>query len=158
MTDKRNKLLHHHLTCELFLKFNRNVLKERHLNRRQEIIYDTTSLVDNQRPFQESEEMIEEIVQAESTQDGAESELFNEDQELAAFAEEFEEEMAVIERDPFWSSSSAKKNFNNSVETIINSDERRTRRSKGSFNLIFSKYFLVHNIITILTFLSLIIF
>jgi hypothetical protein len=158
MTDKRNKLLHHHLTYELFLKFNRNVLKERHLNRRQEIIYDTTSLVDNQRPFQESEEMIEEIVQAESTQDGVESELFNEDQELAAFAEEFEEEMAVIERDPFWSSSSAKENFNNSVETIINSDERRTRRSKGSFNLIFSKYFLVHNIITILTFLSLIIF
>ena len=96
MTDKRNKLLHHHLTCELFLKFNRNVLKERHLNRRQEIIYDTTSLIDNQRPFQESEEMIEEIVQAESTQDGVESELFYEDQELAAFAEEFEEEMAVI--------------------------------------------------------------
>lgn len=131
MTEKRNKLLHNHLTCELFLKFNRNVPKERHINHRQDIIYDTTSLLDNQRPFQESIEVIEETREAESTQDDGEIELFNEDKELAAFAEEFEEEMNEIERDPFWSSSSAKKNFNNSVDLIVNSDERRTRKIRG---------------------------
>jgi hypothetical protein len=131
VTDQRNRLMDAKLTAELFVKFNKDVPLSQANGPFQQMQLDISKLFENNVLPPVSEPTIpievEQEIEKESVDEWS-------DEEMRGLAQEVEEEFAIANMDPFWSSSDATKHFGNSIKELLKQGSNQqmiTRNRKG---------------------------